>query len=213
MKERAVRFPCGELWLEGVLALPEGHSRFPAVIVCHPHPLYGGSMDNNVVNSLCEALVRASLVAFKFNFRGVGRSQGTHSRGRAEPEDVKAAMSFISDVAEVDSANIGLAGYSAGAGYGCPVGTSDSRIKALAAVSPPLAVFDFETLKECRKPKFLISGERDDFTPVSQFLEFCRGLAEPKECHSIEAADHFWQGYEKTLAEKVTVFFTGALSK
>ena len=117
MKEIEVRFPSGELLLEGVLGLPEGDGPFPAVVVCHPHPLYGGSMDNNVVNSICEALTRASLVSFKFNFRGVGGSQGTHSGGAGEQEDVAAAISFVSDQAEVDPGRIGLAGYSAGAGY------------------------------------------------------------------------------------------------
>ncbi len=212
MKETEVRFPCGELLLEGRFVLPEGHGPFPTVVVCHPHPLYGGSMDNNVVNNLCEALVRASIASFKFNFRGVGRSQGTHSQGAGEQEDVAAAISYASDLAEADSERIGLAGYSAGADYAYPVAIKDERVKALALISPPVTMSDFGALKDCLKPKFLISGSRDDITPVSQFLQFCQGLPEPKECHSIEAADHFWWGYEKSLAEKAAAFFTRALS-
>ncbi len=116
MKETEVSVPCGELLLEGVLGLPEGNGPFPAVIVCHPHPLYGGSMDNNVVNSLCEAFMTASLVSFKFNFRGVGESQGEYSGGKREAEDVSAAIDYVSGVSEVDNQRLGLAGYSAGAG-------------------------------------------------------------------------------------------------
>ena len=213
MKQIEVKFPSGELLLEGVLGLPGGKGPFPAVIMCHPHPLYGGSMDNNVVDSICVALAHASLVSFKFNFRGVGRSQGTHSGGAGETEDVAAAISFVSDLAEVDLERIGLAGYSAGAGYALPICVNDVRVKALAAVSPPLAMFDFEMLKDCRKPKFLISGDRDSFTSVSQFLQFCQGLAEPRECHSVESADHFWWGHEKALAEKVVAFFTRELGE
>jgi alpha/beta superfamily hydrolase len=211
MKKIRVSFPSGELFLEGVLAIPEGAGPFPAVIVCHPHPLYGGSMDNNVVYSLSEALTRASLASFKFNFRGVGVSQGEFGQGIGEQEDVEAAISFINTVKKVDSKRIGLAGYSAGAGFALPVGLNDVRIKALAAVSPPLPMFDFDFLKDCPKPKLFISGSRDNFTPADQFLEFCQNLTEPKECESIEGADHFWWGYESSLAAKVTAFFIKVL--
>lgn len=211
MKRTKVSFPSGELFLEGILAIPEGTGPFPSVIVCHPHPLYGGSMDNNVVYNLSKTLTQASLVSFKFNFRGVGGSQGEYSQGTGEQEDVEAAISFISTVKKVDSKRIGLAGYSAGAGFAMPIGSNDTRIKALAAVSPPLPMFDFDFLKGCLKPKLLISGSRDDFTPTGQFLELCQNLPEPKEYESIEGADHFWWGYESSLAAKVTAFFIKVL--
>jgi alpha/beta superfamily hydrolase len=211
MKKTRISFSSGELVLEGILAIPEGTGPFPAVIVCHPHPLYGGSMDNNVVNSLSETLTQASLASFKFNFRGVGGSQGEFGQGIGEREDVEAAISFISTVKEVDSKRIGLAGYSAGAGFALLVGFNDDRIKALAAVSPPLSMFDFDFLKNCPKPKLLISGSRDDLISINQFLEFCRNLPEPKECESIEGANHFWWGYESRLAAKVAAFFTKVL--
>ena len=211
MKKTRVSFSSGGLALEGILVIPEGDGPFPAVIVCHPHPLYGGSMDNNVVNSLSETLEQASLASIKFNFRGVGGSQGEFGQGIGEREDVKAAISFISTVKEVDSKRIGLAGYSAGAGFALPVSFNDDRIKALAAVSPPIPMFDFEFLKSCLKPKLLISGSRDDLIPINQFIEFCRNLPEPKECENIEGADHFWWGYESRLAAKVAAFFTKVL--
>jgi alpha/beta superfamily hydrolase len=211
MKKTRVSFPSGELLLEGILAIPDGAGPFPAVIVCHPHPLYGGSMDNNVVYSLSEALTQASLASFKFNFRGVGGSQGKFGQGIGEQEDAEAAISFINTIKAVDSKRIGLAGYSAGAGFALPIGFDDARIKALAAVSPPLNMFDFDFLKSCPKPKFFISGSRDNFTPADQFFEFCQNLPEPKECEDIEGADHFWWGYESRLAAKVTAFFTTVL--
>ena len=211
MKETRVRFPSGSLILEGVLGIPEGTGPFPAVIVCHPHPLYGGSMDNNVVCGLSEAFTRASLASFRFNFRGVGGSQGEFSHGIGEQADVEAALSFVSLAIGVDSDRIGLAGYSAGAGFALSVGFNDNRIKALAAVSPPIPMFDFDFLKSCLKPKLLISGSRDDLIPINQLLEFCQSLPEPKECESIEGADHFWWGYESILTVKVTAFFTKVL--
>jgi alpha/beta superfamily hydrolase len=211
VKKTRVSFPSGELFLEGILAIPEGTGPFPAVIVCHPHPLYGGSMDNNVVHSLSETLTQASLASFKFNFRGVGGSQGEFDQGIGEQKDVEAAISFMSTVKEVDCKRIGLAGYSAGAGFALPVGFNDARIKALAAISPPLPMFDFDFLKNCPKPKLLISGSSDDLIPSNQFLEFCQNLPEPKECESIAGADHFWWRYESRLAAKVTAFFTKVL--
>jgi alpha/beta superfamily hydrolase len=168
-------------------------------------------MDNNVVYSLSESLTQTSLISFRFNFRGVCGSQGEFGQGIGELEDVKAAISFISTVKEVDSKRIGLAGYSAGAGFGLPVGSKDERIKALAAISPPLSMFNFDFLKNCPKPKFLISGSRDDLIPVNQFLESCQTLPDPKECEIIEGADHFWRGYESHVAVKVTAFFTKVL--
>ena len=211
MKKTRVSFSSGRLFLEGILAIPEGAGPFPAVIVCHPHPLYGGSMDNNVVYSVSKTLTQAALVSFKFNFRGVGGSQGEFDQGTGEQEDVEAAISFISTVKEVDSERIGLAGYSAGAGFAFPVGFNDDRIRALAAVSPPLSMFDFDFLTGCPKPKLLISGSRDELIPIDQFLEFCQNLPEPKECENVEGADHFWWGYESLLAAKVTAFFTKVL--
>ncbi len=211
MKNTRVSFSSGGLFLEGILAIPEGAGPFPAVIVCHPHSLYGGNMDNNVVCSLSETLTQASLASFKFNFRGVGGSQGEFSQGIGEQEDVEAAISFISSVKEVDSKRMGLAGYSAGAGFALPIAFNDDRIRALAAVSPPLSMFDFDFLKSCPKPKLLISGSRDDLISINQFLEFCQNLPEPKECESIEGADHFWWGYESRLAARVATFFTTVL--
>jgi alpha/beta superfamily hydrolase len=211
MKKARVSFPSGELFLEGIVAIPEGAGLFPAVMVCHPHPLYGGSMDNNVVCSLTETLTQASFVSFRFNFRGVGGSQGEFGQGIGEQEDVEAAISFISTVKDVDTKRIGLAGYSAGASFALPVGFNDARITALAAISPPIFMFDFDFLKSCPKPKLLISGSRDNFIPTGQFLEFCQNLPEPKEYESIKGADHFWWGYESSLAAKVTAFFIRVL--
>ena len=141
MKETRVSFSSGELLLEGVLATPLGAGSFPAVIVCHPHPLYGGSMDNNVVCALSETLTQASFVSFRFNFRGVGESQGEVGQGIGEQADVEAAISFVSQLKEVNPQRIGLGGYSDGAGLDHPVAADDARNRAEAAVSPPFNKF------------------------------------------------------------------------
>ena len=211
MREERIEFYSGSLTIEGVLDIPDGREPFPAVIVCHPHPLHGGSMDNNVVNSLCDALYEKSIISFKFNFRGVGRSQGEYGNGVGEQEDVSNAISFLSTISEVDSGRIGLAGYSAGASFALPVGCKDARIKVLAAISPPLSMFDFEFLKNYIKPQFLISGSDDNFTPIDRFLGFCQELPGSSEYDSIEGANHFWWGHESVLAKKITAFFVTTL--
>jgi alpha/beta superfamily hydrolase len=211
MKETRVAFSSSDLLLEGILGTPQGGGPFPAVIVCHPHPLYGGTMNNNVVCALTERSTQASFVTFRFNFRGVGGSQGEFDQGIGEQADVEAAVSFVGKLEDVDQQRIGLAGYSAGAGFALPVGSDDARVKALVAVSPPLDMFDFEFLKNCAKPKLLISGDKDDLVSAQELLEFCGSLPEPKECEAVEGADHFWWGHESQLAAKVTAFFATVL--
>ena len=117
MSKRRVSFQSGSFSLEGVLSVPVGPDPAPAVLVCHPHPLYGGSMSNNVVNAVFDTLVEARFAALKFNFRGVGESQGSFTHGLGEGQDVVAALHLLHSLPEVDSLRIGLIGYSAGAGF------------------------------------------------------------------------------------------------
>jgi hypothetical protein len=211
MREDRVTFSSGKLRLEGIASIPDGGGPFPAVVVCHPHPLYGGDMYNNVVSVVSVALVQAAIIALRFNFRGVGGSQGEFGQGVGEQDDVRAAIAYLSSIDGVDPERIGFAGYSAGAGFGVKVACDDNRIRVLAAISPPISMFDFECLKGCAKPKILVSGERDDFTPAARFIEFCQGLPDPKEFATIAGADHFWWGHESEVADRVAGFFVEAL--
>ena len=136
MKPQQVSFACGSLKLEGLYYGVESAGPVPAVVVCHPHPLYGGSMRNNVTYALADALVKCGIAALLFNFRGVGRSQGSHGGGIAEQEDVRAALDWLGPGKGVDAGRLGLAGYSFGAGVAYPVGCRDERVKAIALVSP-----------------------------------------------------------------------------
>src|SRR5487761_1254167 len=101
MKERQVTFPSGELKLEGLLALPDESKPARAAVVCHPHPLYGGSMYNNVVDAVLEGLWEQGFATLRFNFRGVGASEGDHDNGRGETDDAIAAMRFLIGQADV----------------------------------------------------------------------------------------------------------------
>ena len=195
-----ITFPCADISLEGVWHLPEGTGPFPAVIVCHPHPLYGGNMSNNVVFAICQALAQQSIAALRFNFRGVGKSGGEFGGGIAEQEDVKAALAFVSSTPNIDRKRIGLAGYSFGASVIVPVAVQDKRVKLLALVSPALSDSGWGQLKGYAKPKFFIVGDNDFVIPEQQFWQQVKDIPEPKQCQIIAGADHFWAGFEEEVA-------------
>lgn len=207
MKELAVSFTCGNLKLEGVLVLPAGQGPFPGVVVCHPHPLYGGSMDNNVTLALCQSLAGGSLAALRFNFRGVGRSQGDFAQGIGEQEDVSAALAWLGGQPGVDRGRLGLAGYSFGASVAIPVAGQHEMVKALALISPPLTEGSPDALRRNSKPKLIMAGGRDSFIPVQDIQRLVEELPEPKEFHAFPGADHFWWGYESELADRAVNFF------
>lgn len=211
MKTLEVNIPGQGLTLEGILYVPEGNGSFPGVVVCHPHSRYGGSMENNVVNSLCEGLAQKSIAALKFNFRGVGNSQGSPGDGQGEKSDVISAVSYLSESELIDKSRIGLVGYSAGSAWGISACCDDARVKVLAAVSPPLPMFDFSCLQNCLKPKYFITGNDDNLIPVDPFLKFCQELPEPRQCVIIDGADHFWSDYAPLLTDNITDFFLKTL--
>ena len=211
MKEESVSFPCGQISLEGVLGLPEGKGPFPAVVVCHPHPLFGGSMDNNVVAAVCAALGREKIAWLKFNFRGVGRSGGIFAEGIGEQDDVKSALTFLMTLSEIDPARLALCGYSFGAAVAIPVADIDERVQAIAAISP---VFEFPgLLKSYARPKLFICGEEDEFINHQELGRIVSELPEPKGYECIPGADHFWRGVEKELEAKSGRFFASVLKR
>jgi len=207
LKRLHISFPSGEITLEGVWHFPEGDGPFPAVIVCHPHPLYGGSMSANVVFGICQALAESSIAALRFNFRGVGKSEGEFGGGIAEQEDVKAALDFVLSTENIDQNKIGLAGYSFGGGVALPVAVGDERVKMLALISPALLDSGWEQLKGYARPKFIIIGENDDVIAQPRLRELAGKIPEPKQFEIIAGADHFWAGFEGEVAEKVGRFF------
>ncbi len=213
MTEARVSFRSGKLSLEGMLSAPKGTGPFPAAVVCHPHPSMGGSMENNVVKSICTALVRKSIVTLRFNFRGVGVSEGSFGHGVGEQDDVKAAIKFLSAEKQVDSRRLAFAGYSAGAVFGLPVAVKDTNVWAFAAISLPLGMMDVEDVKTSPKSKLFVWGSKDDYTTAGEVTEFCESCIEPKQCAIVEGADHFWEGHERAVAKTVSDFLSASLAR
>lgn len=202
-----VRFTGADLELEGILHWRNGETPFPAVAACHPHPLYGGDMDNNVVLAICEDLAKASIAALRFNFRGVGRSQGDHSDGVGEQEDVAAALAFLGSSGRVDPNKIGLAGYSFGARVSLPVALQNDKVQAIALVSPFLTETDWQRLRDCITPRLLLCGSDDDRVSCHEVRRLAGPLVKPSQCEIIAGADHLWWGYEGQVSRRVATFF------
>ena len=213
MKETKLFFPCGDLSLEGVLSVPDGRGPFAAVVVCHPHSLYGGAMDNNVVLAICNTLVEKGMASLRFNFRGVGESEGNFGKGIGEQEDIRAAISTVRVAEGIDMDKIGLAGYSFGAGVALAVAPEDERVKAVAAVSPLVPQPTLNLLRRCFKPKYFICGSQDSSITLGDFQRIAYELPQPTETEVISGADHYWWGREGQVAERVADFFIRTLLK
>ena len=205
--QRHVTFAGADLQLEGVMHSPAGVAPFAAVAVCHPHPLHGGDMDNGIVLSICEDLARASIAALRFNFRGVGRSEGDYDEGIGEQDDVVAALYFLRSAAGIDPCRIGLAGYSFGAKVALPVALQNDEVKAVALVSPFLADADWERTRDSLIPKLFLCGSDDQHISSHKVQRLAGGLARPSRCEIITGADHFWWGYEGQVSRRVAAFF------
>lgn len=193
--------------LEGILLTPtDGEGKCAGVVICHPHSLYGGSMEVPLVVAIAEELAQRGVVTLRFNFRGVGRSQGTYANGEGEMADVAGALDFLEGQERVDRERLCLVGYSFGAGVGLRHIENDPRIAAVAAVAPYVENPDESLLKSYTKPKLFLAGEGDTVCPVEWLRAFVASLPEPKELHILPGTDHFFWGREGEVARIVGEF-------
>ena len=204
VEEEAVRFDVDGLTLEGRLALPPAPQR--AVVLCHPHPQYGGTMDNNVILALADRLVDAGAATLRFNFRGVGASEGRYGGGKGEANDAKAAVACLRQ--RLAAAEITLVGYSFGAIVALLAGHDDD-VARLVAVAPPVTMFDTTFLNGCTKPKLFVIGERDQYCPIAALQERMADFTGPKRLVRVEHADHFFFGHEQEVARAAVDFIGG----
>ena len=176
-----------------------------AALVCHPHPLYGGSLHNKVVFHTMKALNRFGYPVLRFNFRGTGLSQGEHDNGIGEVEDAQTCVDWLAREFRLP---LILAGFSFGAAVGLRVACPDARVKALIGLGLPLVAgeersYNFDFLSSCAKPKLFVSGARDPFSPQARLQELMNVLPEPKKLALIEGADHFFEGRLRELRQAI----------
>jgi len=207
MKEERVYFPSGGIRLEGLLSYQEALSAKGGVLLCHPHPQYGGDMHNPVLRVALETAHQEGFRTLRFNFRGVGGSEGSYSEGIGEKEDVKAAIQFLDSMQKETKRPLFLVGYSFGAWTGIPVAIQDDRVKGVVAISPPLEIYDFDFMRGYKKYKLVLVGDQDEWCPVSRLKAWFDQLDEPKSLTLIEGADHFYSFQSNLLAQPLRNFF------
>jgi len=191
--------PAGKL--EAQLEEPEDAPPTEAALVCHPHPLYGGTMHNKVVYRIARALRRRGSVVLRFNFRGVGRSQGQHAHGEGEIEDARVALDWLR--ARYPDLPYSLAGFSFGSQVILRLGCLLEDPARLIAVGFPTKTASAEFLNTCTVPKVFIASTHDEHAPRPQMETLYTKIAEPKQLIWIEAGDHFFEGALDRLEETV----------
>lgn len=198
-----LRGPAGKL--EAVLN--SGHANAPfATMVCHPHPLGGGTLHNKVVYHAMKVFSGLGLPVLRFNFRGVGLSEGTHDHGRGEVEDARAAMEWLDVALHLP---ILIAGFSFGSFIGFQAGCGDPRIKGLVGLGVPYRAegrsYTYEFLEQCVQPKLFISGTEDQFGPRTHVEPMLNRAADPKRIVWIKGAEHFFQGTPSSPGAKLNL--------
>ncbi len=184
--------------LEALLWTSPAASPALAALVCHPHPLFGGTMHNKVVFRVAKTLHRRGVPVLRFNFRGAGLSEGVHDRGKGEAGDVRAALDFLAK--EFPGQPILLAGFSFGAWVGLRVGCADKRVTELVGLGIPVNDSSLSYLKTCTKPKLILQGSRDQFGSRARVEALVTEMPEPKRAVFIEGGDHFFTGHLPEIA-------------
>lgn len=207
---QSVEIPAPHGMLEGLLRMPDsqptaGATPPMAAVVCHPHPLYGGTMHTKAVFRITQALVDLGIPTLRFNFRGVGRSTGSYDHGRGEREDVRAALDYLAGV--FPDVPLALGGFSFGSWVALPLGCADARVVQLIGAGVPLASLPVDTLAACAKYKLIVQGERDQYGPKDELVRWFASVADPKDLRIVEDADHFFTGRQAELVQAVTSYF------
>jgi alpha/beta superfamily hydrolase len=184
------RGPAGRL--EGILMLPQAPP-VAAAVVCHAHPLHGGMMHFKVVFRAAKALQSAGLAVLRFNFRGVGRSEGAHDHGTGEQEDARAALFEMQD--RFPGLPLVLGGFSFGSAMALRVAARDARVRAVFALGFPLDREEGRVpLEEVRQPRLFVQGESDEFGAGEALRARVEALPPPRVLVVVAGADHFFDG-------------------
>jgi alpha/beta superfamily hydrolase len=201
--------PAGRL--EAILWTPSGDARaLLAAVVCHPHPLFGGTMHNKVIYQTAKALDALGIPVLRFNFRGAGLSTGVHDRGAGEQGDVRAALDFL--VTEFPGVPLLVAGFSFGALVGLRVGCEDPRVSHLIGLGIPVNSSDFSFLLQCNKPKLFVHGSNDEHGAIEKVKALVPTFAGNNQLVVVEGVDHFFAGKLDQLGSAINTWLIGEIS-
>jgi alpha/beta superfamily hydrolase len=181
-----------------------------AALVCHPHPQFGGTMHNKVVFHAAKAALQLGIPTLRFNYRGVGKSQGVFGHGIGERADVEAVLDYVER--HFPGRPICVIGFSFGALVGLAVGSTDPRTAMLVGLGVPILSGDFSFLRQCSKPKLIVQGTADAHGPRERVAALFAGIPEPKRIHLVEGADHFFTGRLREVQAAVGGFIKDFMS-
>jgi hypothetical protein len=194
------------------------HSRSPGAAIAlllHPHPQHGGTMNNRVIYGLYESFARLGFSALRFNFRGVGRSQGDFDNGVGELSDAAAALDWLQDFNQNVSA-CWIAGFSFGAWIGMQLLMRRPEISGFISIAPPANVYDFSFLAPCPASGLILHGDRDEVVPEPSVSKLAQKLASPRgiaiDYQVIKGADHLFQEQIEALADRVEAYISAAVT-
>ena len=183
--------PAGRL--EAILMRPPESPPVAAAVVCHAHPLHGGMMHFKVVFRAAKALQSAGLAVLRFNFRGVGRSEGTHDHGAGEQEDARGALLEVQG--RFPGLSLVLGGFSFGSTVALRLAARDASVRAVFALGYPLSrPAETAPLEAVRAPRLFVQGENDEFGSGEALRSRVEPLPPPREIAVIPGADHFFEG-------------------
>ena len=200
-----LRGPAGRL--EALIDAPECGAVRAAVVFAHPHPQYGGTMHTKTAYQSAKALARLGCAVLRFNFRGVGASEGAFDSGPGEQADFRAALDYMAG--RYPGVPLWAGGFSFGSWVALEVGAADPRVSLLIGIAPPVATsvsgqnYTFDATLESTKPKFFVQGEADEVCPIEGMWHFYGKLHEPKELAVIDAADHLFDGKVSEVGDAV----------
>jgi alpha/beta superfamily hydrolase len=200
MAEEKIKFLSKDLFIEGLLCIQEGEK---GVVVTHPHPLYGGTMYNQVVETLVEVYRNNAFSTLRFNFRGVEGSEGRYDEGKGEQEDVRSALQYMYERGKRD---VDLAGYSFGAWVNAKINDTHSLCDRIVMISPPVAFLDFSFLSFNPKIRLVVAGGKNDIAPADTITNVINTWNQKAHLEVIEGADHFYTGKIGSLKSTLSRF-------
>ncbi len=211
MGQSAIDFQVDGERVGGVLSFPDGGmGPVPGVVVCHPHPLFGGNMDSALVWSICGALASRGIASLRFNFRRPGAEPEQLNRTAAQ--DVLAAFDVLRSWEAVDGRRCGLAGFSFGAAVIARQAGHMEAARALALVAPPVASVRDSAIGSDERPRYFLAGGRDRLVDASELADLVSSMRGDTTFEVLEGADHSMAAHHAAAAERVAGFLAERLS-
>lgn len=219
LRQTPISFTSGAFSLEGVVTQPvDPAGDLPGILLCHPEPHLGGTMASPVIEALVRGLTERGFLTLRFNYRGIGESEGESGLGAGELEDAKAALKILRSWPGVDRKRIAIVGYSFGAGIVVRLALREKKaVRASVAVSPslilpPLGIQDVKGMGSLERPMLVLIGEEDGLTPPAQLQEWVEGLDNPSVRIMIAPeANRSWEGKRNNMTDRIARFLDESL--